>query len=309
MSTPSVHSPGIVVHLLSLGRVHLLPGEVRPILQHRFVLALYLAVLLLLVGLDSVGASNQLPVELRAPIYMIGMTATILVVALALQGALRRSRRHGQVSLHLSPVLLIASLCGVLVGERLLAELVTPGQTPMVRLVLLFSFHYMVCELAVAIFAHGLLPSILGELRGLPIRKLVETDPALWQSGATTPAAKAAGTTTEAGFLVAGGRSFPLADLLHLQADGNYVHIRTTGQTVLLPGPLATLVRQIPADLGRQVHRSHWVAASALRGWSAVGREITLQLTNGQTVPVAITRRREVRDWLLSLGLREGRTG
>mgnify|MGYP002127460542 CR=1 FL=1 len=288
---------GIVINLLTLGRLHMLPGEVRPVLQHRHMLVIYLITLFILVGVDTNGAASSLPIEMRGIIYMAAIGTAILVVAIFLQGGMAIAARRGQtVALHLSPVLFIATLCSVIVGESLFRALVPPEDPSLLRLSLLLAFHYLISELAAAILAHSLLPMILCELRGLPIRKLVETDPTIWTPDAPLPEA-----APVEGFLTIADRSFPLVGLVHLQADGNYVHLWAVDQNALLPGPLADLVRQLPLSLGRQVHRSHWVAASALRDWRIDGREITLRLSNGKEVAVAVTRRREMRDWLVAL--------
>lgn len=300
-SPPPRPQTGIVVNLLTLGRLHLLPGEVAPVLMHRHMLVIYLVTLFLLVGVDTNGAALSLPIELRGTIYIAAIGTALLVLGLFLQGGMAIAARHGRAVLHLSPVLFIATLCSVIVGETLFRALVPPEDPSLLRLALLLAFHYLICELAAAIVAHSLLPLILRELRGLPIAKLVETDPALWAEDA-----QASEAPPVEGFLNIADRSFPLFGLVHLQADGNYVHLWAQDQHALLPGPLADLVRQLPPSLGRQVHRSHWVAATALRDWRAEGREITLRLTNGKEVAVAVTRRREIRDWLADLKVPQG---
>ena len=51
---------------------------------------------------------------------------------------------------------------------------------------------------------------------------------------------------------------------------------------------------------GMRVHRSWWVARSAVTGWERDGKTLTLQLSSGQTVPVARDRQPLVRaaGWL-----------
>ncbi len=286
-------------HLLSLGRLHVEPGEIQHVLLHRHMLSLYLAILFLLVGLDTNGASGTLSIDIRGAIYAGAMLSFMLVVSLGFGMARRLALRRGRFNMHLSPMLFLGTVVSVVVGETLLHLMMEPDHDTPARLVLLLTFHYLVAEMATAIVAHTLLPGIIGEIRGLPIRKLSQTDPALWAPTAQRPANPPPLT----GFLVAAGRSYPLATLLHLQADGNYVHLWATDRHELLPGPLTDLVRQLPDGMGRQVHRSHWVAIPALAAWQSAGREITLHLTNGQQVPVAVTRRRELRNWLTDLGL------
>lgn len=294
---------GATFHLLSLGRLHLLPGETVPLLQHRHMLSIYLLVLFLLIGLDTNDTAGRVTIEMRGTLYIVAMASFLLVLAAGFQAAFAIAARRGQsVAVHMSPILFAATVCAVVSGESLLNLLAPPPDRALTRLLLLVAFHYMLAELALAIVAHNVLPVVLAQVRGLPIRKLAETDPALW-ADSHPPATPPSAARHHQGFLLSAGRNFPLQGLVHLQADGNYVHLWSLNGHHLLPGPLSDLVLQLPQDMGRQVHRSHWVAASALRDWRAEGREITLRLTNGQTVPVAVTRRREIRDWLVAFGL------
>lgn len=316
---PAVLSqPTVTVRLLSLGRLHFLPGEPVAVFTHRHMMSLYLVVLFCLIGFDTSGSAAVLPIELRGAIYVLSMIAFMSVIALSFQIAFKISARRGALSVHLSPILFVATLCAVAVGETIIQLLVTVSNDGMTRSGLLILFHYMVGELASAVVAHRLMPVILAELRGLPIRTLAETDPMLWVGAAQHPTpepasepasalaptlAPAPDDATGSGFLVAGGRSFAFKSVTSLRAEGNYVHLFTADKRELLPGPLSDLVGQMPEYLGRQVHRSHWVATRAVLDWHADGREISLHLADGQTVPVAITRRREVRDWLVAHGL------
>lgn len=298
MTSPATKGGVLTLHLLSLGKLHVLPGELQRIVLHRHTLSIYLVTLFVLVGLDTNDAARSLPVELRGAIYVCSMVAFMLAAMSSFTLFSFVAARRGSFAIHLSPILFFSTVCSVTVGEILLRLIVPAFNESLTRLILLFVFHYLVAELAATIFNHRLIPQILSELRGLPIRTLAESDPALWIADAP-----AAPPPAPEGFLEAAGFSFPFQMLIHLQADGNYVHLRTTDRTELLPGPLSDLVRQLPEGLGMQVHRSHWVATTALRDWQASGRDITLRLTSGQTVPVAVTRRREVRDWLTGLGL------
>lgn len=298
MTGPPTTCGVLTLHLLSLGKLYVLPGELARIVVHRHILSIYLVTLFVLVGLDNNDAARSLPVELRGAIYVCSMVTFMLAAMSGFTLFSYIAVKRGSFAVHLSPILLLSTVCSVIVGEGLLRLSVPAFSESLTRIVLLFIFHYLVAELAATIVNHRLIPPILSELRGLPIRTLAESDPALWIADAPAPP-----MPLPEGFLDAAGFSFPFQTLIHLQADGNYVHLRTADRTELLPGPLSDLVRQLPHGLGMQVHRSHWVAATALRDWQASGRDITLRLTSGLTVPVAVTRRREVRDWLIGLGL------
>lgn len=301
--TGAAPRPVVVIDLLSLGRLHLQPGEVGPILRHRHLLTTYLVTLLVLVSVDLGWQVGQLPLELRGTVHILAGGTALALMWLALEAALWLAARRGTVRLPLTPLLMVAAAGSVAVADGLFHLLSATYDHSWQRLGLHLFFHYVAAEFLAAGLAHVAVPPILAELRGLPITRLAETDPALWAGEAEAPAPPLPGAE---GFLVAGGRSFPLHQILHLRAEGNYVHLRASDRQELLPGPLADLVAQIPAAMGRQVHRSHWVAQRAITSWRAEGRDITLYLAQGQAVPVAVTRRREVRDWLRALDLPEG---
>lgn len=303
------------VVLLTLGTLHLLPDEAVQVLRHRYLLLVYLAVLPVLILADTNSHTQGLAVEVRGPVYMAALAGAVLTIAFAGQFAFWR----GWKRLSLTSVLGIATLVGLGMSEAVSHLLLDADNRSLVELVLVVGFYWVTAELVASFVLHKVVPHVLAELRGMPIRRLAETDPAFWQAAGgmaagmagpegTGPSEGAEGSApAEGGFLVAAERRFAFAALLHLQAYGNYVMLHSRTGQELVTGPLARLVAQIPAGYGRQVHRSHWVAAAALRGWTAKGRDVTLLLDGAASVPVAVTRRREVRDWLAGLGIRQGK--
>jgi len=93
-----------------------------------------------------------------------------------------------------------------------------------------------------------------------------------------------------------------LAAVLRLQADGNYVTVVTERGRMSVPGPFAAVVARMPRGIGRQVHRSHWVARRAVLGDRRVGREVRLQTVDGESVPVSGAQVGAVRAWLAQDG-------
>lgn len=291
----------IALDLLSLGRLHLARGEAGRIVWHRYMLIVYLVILPVLMLLDTNPQVHGQAAEIRGPIYMAAMAATMLAIGAVIELAFR----SGIHRLHLTPVLAVANLAAIAAAEvtsRLLLLAQPRGWTEML---LVYGFYCAMAEIVAAIVLHNVLPTAIGELRGKPITRLAETDPALWPEPLAPRETEAA--TGAEDRLDLDGRSLPFAALRHLQAYGNYVVLQSPTGKELVAGPLARLVAQIPAPLGRQVHRSHWVAAAALRGWSLSGRVIALYLADGTTVPVAKTRRGEVRAWLESLDIPQGK--
>ena len=80
----------------------------------------------------------------------------------------------------------------------------------------------------------------------------------------------------------------PVADIVHIQADDDYVQlVLHTGRRLLHDEPIAKLVQRLPADFVR-VHRSHIVRRDAVRcvADGPAGTRV-LQLMSGTHVPVS----------------------
>ena len=97
------------------------------------------------------------------------------------------------------------------------------------------------------------------------------------------------------------GRNFVLADLLLVSADEHYVHIQTSKGRTMLRGRISDIEAQLPDAWGLRVHRSHWVAARSVRALNRGRDGWTLDLTDGQQIPVARARREAVADWVARL--------
>jgi hypothetical protein len=76
-------------------------------------------------------------------------------------------------------------------------------------------------------------------------------------------------------------------DLLCLQMEDHYVraHTATTSDLILIP--LKDAIAELGDTPGMQVHRSWWVARSAVAEPVANGRNLSLRLINGLEVPVS----------------------
>ncbi len=113
-----------------------------------------------------------------------------------------------------------------------------------------------------------------------------------------------AATTPTGPRVVAGAFTRPAGSILHLQARGNHVQVWTDTDTQQVPGPLSSLIAQLPEHLGCLVHRSEWVATRAVTSARREGRATELVLSNGTLVRVASTRAGAVRDWLAQFDAR-----
>jgi hypothetical protein len=78
--------------------------------------------------------------------------------------------------------------------------------------------------------------------------------------------------------------------ILALAAEDHYVRVIAEGKSALLLLPLAEAAALMPEDAGAQVHRSWWVAKSAVTGQRRAGRDLQLVLHGGLTAPVSRSR-------------------
>jgi len=89
-------------------------------------------------------------------------------------------------------------------------------------------------------------------------------------------------------------------DLLCLQMEDHYVRAHTSKGSDLILTSLKDATAELRDIDGLQVHRSWWVAKSAVAESRTSGRNLTLRLTNGLQVPVSRTSVAKVRaaGWL-----------
>jgi hypothetical protein len=89
-------------------------------------------------------------------------------------------------------------------------------------------------------------------------------------------------------------------ELLCLQMEDHYVRAFTKLGSDMILMRMADAVRELEGMDGLQVHRSFWVARSAIVDWARDGKNLTLKLSNGKNVPVARDRQTQVKaaGWL-----------
>lgn len=88
--------------------------------------------------------------------------------------------------------------------------------------------------------------------------------------------------------------TLPASDVLQIEAEGNYILIHTAKRRHTILMRFSQAVALMPKDLGFQVHRSHWIATSAIKGYRRMGRDILVRLETGAEVTVAQSRQAEV---------------
>jgi hypothetical protein len=76
-------------------------------------------------------------------------------------------------------------------------------------------------------------------------------------------------------------------EVMALQAEDHYVRVITDKGNVLLRYRFSDALQEVRALPGVQVHRSHWVATSAIERVETNGKCYNLHLRNGAVVPVS----------------------
>ncbi|MEE4536883.1 MAG: LytTR family DNA-binding domain-containing protein, partial [Erythrobacter sp.] len=80
-------------------------------------------------------------------------------------------------------------------------------------------------------------------------------------------------------------RGFPA--ILALQVEDHYVRAIAAERSEMVLMSLSDAIAEMAEDVGEQVHRSWWVARSAVAGHRRVGRDVRLVLINGSEAPVS----------------------
>ena len=89
-------------------------------------------------------------------------------------------------------------------------------------------------------------------------------------------------------------------DVLFVRAEDHYLEIRTIGSRYYVRGRMSDALQLLNGQAGEQVHRSWWVADRAVAQARRHARDVKLDLTSGETVPVSRSRIEAVRarGWL-----------
>ncbi len=83
-------------------------------------------------------------------------------------------------------------------------------------------------------------------------------------------------------------------ELCSVEAQEHYVQVISTDESRLVLYRFSDVVRQLPESTGMQVHRSHWVAYTAVNELVHQGQTMKLALHDGRFVPVSRTFRTAV---------------
>jgi len=85
-------------------------------------------------------------------------------------------------------------------------------------------------------------------------------------------------------------------NLLHLRMRDHYVEANTDAGSELILMRFGDALNEVEGIEGARVHRSHWVARSAVRRLLREDGKMTLELTNGTRVPVSRSYRQAALD-------------
>lgn len=236
-------------------------------------------------GLIGPFGSFGTPAPVRLAVWTVNFWAGALLVGTAMQLAERTRRRLDvpawfawplAVALASAPLAAVAELAQRGIGGR------PTGQTPL---------ELYLQTLAIAA------PTGLGYL-GLHLMLERARGPAAPPSAAATPPPRD-GSSGAAPFL---DRLEPRLgrDLLALQMEDHYVRAHTARGSALILMPLGRAVEELEGVEGLRVHRSWWVARSAVEAVEADGRNLRLRLRGGLAAPVARNAAAELRraGWL-----------
>ena len=107
------------------------------------------------------------------------------------------------------------------------------------------------------------------------------TDPAIAPSQPTSPLATACSFRSKLPFAL---RS---AAVLSLSAEDHYVRVRTDRGEALILIKLADAVAALGPETGVRIHRSHWVAHTAVRGLTRQSGRLGVRLDDNLVLPVS----------------------
>lgn len=277
-------SEGLHIRLINGDTLRLRRFEVGRVLMHRYLMAVYLVLAVVLSLADPSGQAVSTPLRLRSLVYVIGLTSTILCLgATCMAFEMLRGGKGKPVVVHGSLIMLFTAAVA-LGASQIAAVAVVPTHVVQTKVFLiLVVFYYVLTEVMIQLVAWLLMDRILSELRDR-------------SDGAAADDTQRAANGT----LAAGGRVFDMVEILHLEARGNYVAVHTDSGVTEVPGPFSALLEQMPDRLGLRIHRSHWVARRAIVGSRKQGRDLLVDLVHGGAAPVALPRQREVMDWLVA---------
>lgn len=93
-------------------------------------------------------------------------------------------------------------------------------------------------------------------------------------------------------------RSRTSGDLISISSELHYVRVATTDSEVMFLYNLKDALEELPADVGVQIHRSHWVSREHVRDLSRKNGGWECTLSNGKRLPISRRKYSEIKDLL-----------
>ena len=297
-------APAVELRLITGSHLFRDMAEFRQVARHRYMLANYAGLMIPAVVLLYAFDCTRMPIDLQVPTAVLGLVSAyvllityLTVVARLMQVMLKEARI---VRIWVTPGLVLGT-AGLLGVTQFMHQVFDVQQdwanvsTPLVPFVCLLCL-----EVTATMLFRGPIPRALAKLRdGKDERAEVIASAKQVDSEMTVLSeAKAfAEVSTGSGELLMRLGLSP-AEIVRLEASGNYVTVVAGSGRHLVPGPFSAVVAQMPTGIGRQVQRSHWVALAAVEGVKKQGRDLVLQLACGALVPVSSAMKAEVQAWL-----------
>ena len=92
-------------------------------------------------------------------------------------------------------------------------------------------------------------------------------------------------------------------DVLSIQAEQHYIRVHTTTKEHLILYRFSDAIHELSPELGMQVHRSWWVAKSAIESIQHGAKKFFIQLESGTTIPVSTPYQGMVKELARSSGI------
>lgn len=83
--------------------------------------------------------------------------------------------------------------------------------------------------------------------------------------------------------------------LIRMAMRDHYVEIYTEAGQELVHMRFSEALQEVPLSFGQQVHRSHWVNVSEIKGVERENGKVSLRMSDGALVPVARSRKAELK--------------
>ena len=278
--------------------------EMRKLLWHPYFVGLVLLTSAFVIALRPYDDMVDLDV-VRLTIFYANSVGFFLMLLVGAVYFIQRLGRTVYASAVVAFSIIFATVYGVISGTLLGAQI-----PPVIDIVLVTVFNLVFGVVGEVIFVSFLVPKILRDISSAPLEGAgpIPDNEVVSFRNAGTQAPPAEGSLAEKPeqseappepIISLFGIDFRSGDISVLSAEAHYVSVvQRNGKTKLLRGRISDAADAMPPDLGRLVHRSHWVAAHAVETMVQDGRNHVLLLKDGRRLPVARNRQHDIRNWV-----------